>query len=98
MYSGSCIFVNHATGFVHIEHLVYFTATKTIQAKHCFEKSMVDLSIIVQVYQCDNGIFAAYEFLDEIEKGLQNIKFNGVGPHHQNGIAEHGIQSVLTKA
>ena len=41
MCSGSCIFVDHATGFVHVEHLVNFTTTKTIQAKHHFEKSMV---------------------------------------------------------
>ena len=98
MYSGGCIFVDHATRFVHIEHLANFTATKTIQAKCHFEKSMEDLGIIVQAYQCDNGIFYAYDFLDEIEKGLQNIKFSGVSGHDQNGIAEHGIQSVLTNA
>ena len=34
----------------------------------------------------------------EIKKGLQNIKFSGVGAHHQNSIAEPGIQTILMKA
>ena len=59
---------------------------------------MVDLSIIVQAYQSDSGIFASYNELEKIERGLQNNKFSGVGVHHQNGTAHHGIQSVLTKA
>ena len=59
---------------------------------------MVDLGITVQSYQSDNGIFAAPAFMHEIKKGLQNIKFSGVGAHHQNSIAEQGIQTILMKA
>ena len=33
MYAGSCIFVDHATGDVHVEHLLNFTTTETLQAK-----------------------------------------------------------------
>ena len=36
--------------------------------------------------------------MHEIEKGLQNIKFSTMGTHHQNGIAEQGIQTILMKA
>ena len=36
--------------------------------------------------------------MHEIKKGLQNIKFSGVGAHHQNSIAEQGIQTILMKA
>ena len=32
MYAGDCIFIDHDMGFVHIAHLVNFTATETIQA------------------------------------------------------------------
>ena len=97
MYAGGCIFMDHATGFVHIEHLINFTMTETIQAKCPFEKKMLDMGIFAQAYQSDNGIFAAADFLEEINKGLQNITFSGVGGNHQNGIAEWGIQSILTK-
>ena len=33
MYSGGCIFINHTMGYIHVEHLINFTSTETIQAK-----------------------------------------------------------------
>ena len=39
-----------------------------------------------------------YGIIDKIEKGIQNIKFSGVGAHHQNGTAKYTIQIILTKA
>ena len=38
---------------------------------------------------------AAREFIAEIDKGLQNIKLSRVGAHHQNGIMECPIQTIL---
>ena len=98
IYSGGCIFVDHATGFVHIEHLINFTTSETIQAEQCFEKKIMDMGLVIHSYQSDNGIFSLADFMAEINKGLQNISFCGVGAHHQNGIAERGIQSILSKA
>ena len=51
---------------------------------------MLDMGIVVQVYQSNNGIFASVDFMEEINKGLQNITFS------RNGIAECGIQSIST--
>ena len=59
---------------------------------------MADMGIMVQAYQADNSIFAAHASVNNIESGLQNIKFSGVGAHHQNGITERAIQSILSKA
>ena len=59
---------------------------------------MADMGVTVQAYQADNGIFAACAFVNNIESSLQNIKLSGVGAHHQNGIAERAIQSILSKA
>ena len=98
MYAHGCIFVNHATGDVHVEHLLNFTTTETLQAKARYEKCMPDMGVTIQAYQADNGIFAACTFVNNIESSLQNIKFSGVGAHHQNCIAEHPIQSILSKA
>ena len=98
MYTGGCIFVDHATGDVHVEHLLNFTTTETLQAKDRYEKHMADMGVMVQAYQADNGIFAARDFINNIASSLQNIKFSGVGAHHQNGVAEHAIQSILSKA
>ena len=33
MYCGGCILVDHATGFIHVEHQVHLTSTETLQAK-----------------------------------------------------------------
>ena len=98
MYSGGCIFVDHATGFAHIEHMISFTAMETIQAKRKFEKKMLDMGVLVQSYQSDNGIFASADFMDKANKGLQYIMFSRVGTHHKNGITERCIQSIMTKA
>ena len=59
---------------------------------------MLDMRVLVQFYQSNNGISASADFMNEVNKGLQNITFSGVGAHHQNGIAERGVQSILTKA
>ena len=40
------------------------------------------MGIFVQAYQSANRIFAAADFLEEINKGLQNMTFSGVGAHH----------------
>ena len=55
------------------------------------------MGIVVQAYQSENGVFAAADFLEEINKGLQNITLSGAGANHQNGIAAWGIQEILTK-
>ena len=57
MYAGGCIFVDHATGDVHVEHLLNFTTTETLQAKARYEKCMADMGVMVQAYQADNSIF-----------------------------------------
>ena len=97
IYAGDCIFVDHTTGFVHIEHMINFTATETIQAKCHFEKKMLDMGIFVQAYQSDDGIFDTAAFLEEINKELQNITFSKAGAQHENVIAKWGIQSILTR-
>ena len=56
------------------------------------------MGVLVQSYQSDNGIFISMDFMDEVNKGLQNITFSRVGAHQQNGIAQRGIHSILTKA
>ena len=71
MYSGGCIFVYHPMGFVHIEHMIDFTAMATIQAKRRFEKKMLDMGVLVQLYQSNNRIFASSDFMEEINRGCK---------------------------
>ena len=98
MHSGGCIFIDHATGYVHVEHQVKLTTHETLFAKQRFENHSHDYGVIIQQYQADNGIFDSRGFEAELQEYKQIIKFAGVGAHHQNGVAERGIQTIMSMA
>jgi hypothetical protein len=98
MNSGGCIFVDHATGYVHVEHQVKLTTHETISAKQRFEDHSNDYGVIIQQYQADNGVFDSKGFDAELQEYKQIITFAGVGAHHQNGVAERGIQTIMSMA
>jgi hypothetical protein len=96
MYKGGTIFVDHASGLVHVEHQITFTADETARAKLHFEKMAAEHGVQISAYQADNGVFRAHEFVQQLKE--QKIHFSGVGAHHQNGIAERAIQTVTNRA
>jgi hypothetical protein len=98
MFSGGCIFVDHASGHVHVEHQVSFTAAHTLESKHRFERKMRNYGVTVLAYQSDNGVFSAAEFVEEITRNNQQIRYSGVGAHHQNGVAERAIGTIMRLA
>ena len=49
-------------------------------------------------YHTDNGIFNYSEFMDDLFKNQQKIRFSGAGSSHQNGAAERAIKTVVTMA
>ena len=81
-------FIDHAMSDIHIEHLLNFIATAMIQTNNATDDGWEIYGSDCTSIPSDNGIFAAHEFMKEIEEGLRNIKFSSVGAHHQNGIAE----------
>ena len=50
-YSGGCIFVDAATGFVVVQLQSFFTAEETIQAVKRFKQNTRDHGIFVKEYQ-----------------------------------------------
>ena len=98
MYCGGCIFYDHSSGYIHVEHQVTKTAGDTLQSKLKFEQHMYDHGALVQAYHTDNGVFRAKEFNDKILENQQIITFSGVGAHHQNGAAERAIRTIFTIA
>ena len=52
----------------------------------------------IKAFHDDNGVFKAQKFRINLEKLKQNITFCGVGAHHQNGIAERNIRTIIEKA
>jgi hypothetical protein len=89
MYKGGCIFVDSASGYVHIELQATLGSTETLQAKEAFELMCRDTGVIPQEYLLDNGSnFTSNAFSENILKLDQKALFAVVGAHRHNGIAE----------
>ena len=93
-YVGGCIFVDHMSGYIHVEHQVGFSSIETIRAKQNFEKLALDNGVLIDSYLTDNGIFKANAFVSHIRNQHQKLRFCGVNAHHKNAIAERAIRTV----
>lgn len=99
MYCGGCVFVDHYSGLIHVEFQQNLNTHETLLAKDKFEAMARDHGVIPQSYLSDNGpAFASHEFGKRLEKFEQVSKFAGAGAHHQNGIAERSIRTVISIA
>ena len=97
-YAGGTIFCDHASGLVQCFHQVSLRASDTITSKRAFERLAKSCGVKIKSYHGDNGVFKAKEFMDALTSQEQDIRFSGVGAHHQNGIAERAIRNVTEKA
>ncbi len=97
-FCGSSIFCNAASGLIHVEHQVTFSANDTIMAKNGFERFCKESGVTVKAYQTDNGVYRSMDFMRELAANSQAIRFSGVGAKWQNGIAENAIKIITTKA
>jgi hypothetical protein len=68
---------------------------KTLAAKGQYEAMARGCGVIPQSYLLDNGpSFAAHDYARQLAKCEQVSKF--AGAHHQNGIAERSIRTVVS--
>jgi malate/lactate dehydrogenase len=87
------MFVDHATGYMHVEHQVRFSAVETIRAKHAFESMSMAHGVIIESYLTDSGTFnKAAAFVQHIRDHSQRIRYFGANAQHNNGIAERAVQ------
>ena len=97
-YSGGTIFVDHSSGYVHINHQVSLRMGDTLQGKHDFERFAEQYGVRLKSFHADNSPFASTELLDDLELQEQTITFSGVGAHFQNGVSERAIQTITSWA
>ena len=97
-YKGGCIFVDHGSGFMHVEHQLGFSAVETIRAKANFELMSVGHGVLVESYLTDAGAFSAAKFVKQIRDHNQRIRYCGANAHHKNGVAERAVQKVSNMA
>ena len=94
---GGCIFVDHASSYIHIEFQTSLSSHETLRAKLAFERQCRDVGIVVQTYMSDNGkAFTAKDFSEHLTEFKQVSKFAGVGAHHHNAQAERAIRTIMS--
>ncbi|KAI2500410.1 hypothetical protein MHU86_14081 [Fragilaria crotonensis] len=99
MYTGGCIFVDHASGYIFVEHQVSLNSHETLKAKESFERMCRNTGVTPQEYLADNSkTFTSSEFSRNLSDFQQVIRFAGVGAHHHNGIAERNIRTIMAIA
>lgn len=99
MYCGGCIFVDHYSSLIHVELQLNLNTHETLKAKELFESMARDHGVIPQSYLSDNGpAFASADYARNLRKFEQVTKFAGAGAHHQNGVAERSIRTVISIA
>ena len=90
------MFVDHATGHLHVEFQTHLNSHKTLKAKRKYELLCREQGVIPQAYQSDNGsAFASRDFTEHLTTFQQVIRFAGVGAHHTQGTAERSIQTIM---
>ena len=55
MYCGGCIFVDHASSYLHVKFQWYLNTHKMLEAKENFELMCHDHGVVLQAYMSDNG-------------------------------------------
>jgi hypothetical protein len=97
-YCGGLILADHASGYIRVYHQVSLGSSDTILSKTAFEKHCAEANVNIRAYHSDNGTFTSHAYRDELERCGQTITFSGAGAHHQNGVAERGIRTIVTMA
>ena len=57
MFSGGCVFIDHASGYVRINHQLAINANETFKGGITFEKEAQSQGLVIKGYHTDNGIF-----------------------------------------
>ena len=81
-----------------IKHQVAINDTETSKSKITFEREATSQGVITKGYPTDNGIFNSSDFMENLLKKQQKIRFSGSSASHKNGVAEIAINTLFTKA
>jgi hypothetical protein len=90
-YSGGTVVIEEALEFIHVSNQVSLGADETLRAKQHFEHDALWNGVSICSYHGDNGVYKSKARKDSCDSMNQTIDYSGIGAHHHNGIAEHGI-------
>ena len=72
-YVGGCIFVDHMSGYIHVEPQLDFSSSEIIRAFVIFENLCIDNEILVESYPPNNRIFKGKYCIRHIRESNQRI-------------------------
>jgi hypothetical protein len=99
MYTGRCNFVDHASGFIFVEHQMSLVSHETLKAKESLERMCQNTGVTQQEYLANNSkTFTSAKFSRNLPYFKQVIRFAGVGAHHHSGIAKRNIRTIMAIA
>ena len=79
-------------------HLEDFTTSTTIRAKDSYENFGASCRNEVKLHRADNGRFSDKDFMHSIRDNKQSLELCAVGAHHQNGVSERAIRTIVESA
>eukprot|EP00957_Ditylum_brightwellii_P154919 11790793-Ditylum_brightwellii.AAC.1 len=91
MYTGGCIFVDHASNLVFIVHQVTLSGIETVKSKLKLDRFASEFGVKNKSFHTDNGVCTSTNFMDSLLEDKQTIRFSGSGAAYQNGIAERKV-------
>jgi hypothetical protein len=95
-YIGGCIFVDHASSYIHVEQPISLSSHKTLRAKLAFENMCRDVGVVVLKYMSDNRTaFKSHNYSNHLAEFHQVSKFADVGAYHHNTQAKRAIQTIM---
>jgi hypothetical protein len=97
-YIGGTIFVDHASGLIFTQHQPTLGSGDTSRSLGKLEQFFSDHNVSIKGFHTDNGVFTSSDFRTHLMENNYCMKLSGVGAHHQNGVAERAIQTVMWKA
>ena len=99
MHCGGCLFADHASNYIFVQHQTSLSTHSTLKAKEAYEDHCRDFGVVPQKYLTDNATcFTSKGFAEHLSKFRQIIRFASPGGHHGNGHAERSIRTIITIA
>ena len=95
---GGTIFCNSMSTYIHLHHQISLRSTDTLVGKHAFEQLATSFGLSLNKFRGNNQIFNSKACLHAFSQKHRTIDFCGVGAHHQNGVVERAIKTVVSWA
>ena len=89
------LFVDHISKKFFVEFQLTTNVKETIESKQCMEAEANKTFTKIASFHADNGVFKANDFMKHLQTLGQDITFCGVGAHHQNGVSERSIRTIV---